>query len=115
MGGFATSAIVLVAGATFASSAHAAPVRSGEAACRVAKARVAAGLHRPLSRIPFCETLRAADSPRGFYVVGLRGLCREEICGSTLIGWYAVQERTGRVFEWDVAEDRVGAPMTRRP
>jgi hypothetical protein len=95
-----------------APSAHAAPVRTGGAACAVATVRVARSLHRPLSRIPFCETLRAVDSPRGFYIVGLRGRCREEICGSTLIGWYAVQKRTGRVFAWDVGESRAGPPVS---
>ena len=92
-------------------SAHAAQVRTGRAACAVAKVRVAASLHRPLTSIPYCETLRAVDSPHGFYIVGLRGRCREEICGSTLIGWYAVQKRTGRVFAWDVGESRLGAPI----
>ena len=117
MSGFRAAAKMMVAGATlaFAPSAHASPVKTDGAACGVAKARVAARLHRPLSSIPFCETLRAADSPRGFYILALRGRCREEICGSTLIGWYAVQKRTGRVFEWDVGEWRLGASITRHP
>lgn len=88
---------------------HGAPVRTGEAACGVAKARVAAHYRRAPSSIPGCETIRTVDSPRGFYVLALRGRCREPVCGSTLIGWYAVHKRTGRVFEWDVAELRVGA------
>jgi hypothetical protein len=88
--------------------AQAAPVRTGRAACALAKARVAARLRRAPSSIPGCETIRAVDSPRGFYVLALRGRCREPVCGSTLIGWYAVHKRTGRVFEWDVAELRLG-------
>ena len=92
-------------------AAQAAPVASGRAACALAKARVAAQLHRRRSSIPSCEALRAVDSPRGYYIVGLRGRCREPICGSTLIGWYAVGKRSGRVFEWDVGEDRVGAEL----
>ena len=117
MSGFRTAAKMMVAGAilAFAPSAHASPVGTGEAACGVVKARVATRLHRLPSSIPFCETLRVADSPRGFYILALRGRCREEICGSTLIGWYAVQKRTGRVFEWDVGDWRLGAPITRRP
>jgi hypothetical protein len=113
MSGFKAAAKMLVAGAALplAPSAHASPVGTGGAACAVAKARVAARLHRRLSSIPFCEPLRAADSPRGYYILALRGRCREEICGSTLIGWYAVRKRTGRVFEWDVGERRLGAPI----
>src|SRR3954468_11451415 len=92
------AAAIIAAGVALglAPSAHAAPVRTGRAACAVAKVRGAASLHRPLSRIPYCETLRAVNSPRCFYIVRLHGRCREEICGSTLIGWYAVQKRTGR-------------------
>jgi len=99
------------AGVLWATSAQAAPVMTNEAACAVATARVAEHLHRTRSSISSCETLRATDSPRGFYVLALRGWCREPICGSTLIGWFAVQKRTGRVFEWDVPEDRLGPPL----
>ena len=114
MSGFRVAAKIMLAGATLAlaSPAHASPVRTIGAACRVAKARVAADLHRPLSSIPSCEALSAAYSPRGFYVLAMRGRCREEICGSTLIGWYAVQKRTGRVFAWDVGENRLGKPIS---
>lgn len=110
---FRAAAAIIVAGLALglAPSANAGQVRTGRAACTVAKVRVAASLHRPLSRIPYCETLTAVDSPRGFYIVGLRGRCRQEICGSTLIGWYAVQKRTGRVFSWDVGGWRLGAPI----
>jgi hypothetical protein len=27
------------------------------------------------------------------------------------MGWFAVQKATGRVFEWDVAELRLGPPV----
>lgn len=93
----------------WAAPAHAAPVGTAGAACTAARARVAAQLHRTPSSIPGCETLRAADSPRGIYVVALYGRCREPICGSILIGWYAVQKRTGHVFEWNVSEWRLGS------
>ena len=117
MSAFGLAATVMVAGATLtcATSAHASLVGTGGAACRVAEPVVAALLHRRVAGIPSCEALRAADSPRGFYVLVLHGRCREELCGSTLIGWYAVQKRTGRVFEWDVGEWRLGASLTRHP
>ena len=114
MSAFRTAAMLMAAEAalTVAPSARSSPGRSGRAACVVAKVRVAALLHRPLSRVPFCDTVRDSDVPRGFYLVVLHGRCREEICGSTLIGWYAVQRSSGRVFEWDVGESRLGKPLT---
>jgi hypothetical protein len=95
----------------WAAPAHATPVRSGGAACALAKAGLAAHLHRTRASIPACETLRAVDSPRGHYILALLGWCRETTCGSTLIGWFAVHKRTGRVFEWEVGEDRVGLEL----
>ena len=57
------AAAIIAAGAALglAPSAHAAPVRTGRAACTLAKVRVAASLHRPLSRIPYCDTPREHD------------------------------------------------------
>jgi hypothetical protein len=95
----------------WAPSAQAAPVRSGEAACALAETRVAAHLHRARPRIAGCETILSTHTSRGFYTLGLHGRCRETVCGSTLVGWYAVGKRTGRVFEWDVAEWRLGLPI----
>lgn len=92
-----------------AAAAQTAPVRSEVAACTAATARAAAQLQRAPSSIPGCEPVGAADSPQGFYVLALRGRCRETVCGSTLIGWYAVEKGTGHVFEWDVAEWRLGS------
>jgi hypothetical protein len=94
-----------------AAAVHAAPVRTGPAACAVATARVAAHLQRAQSSIPSCDPIRAVDSPRGFYVLALRGRCREPICGSTLIGWYAVEKGSGRVFGWHVGAWKLGPPI----
>jgi hypothetical protein len=99
----------------WAAPADATPVSSGEAACAVARARVAGHFHRTRASIPACETLRAADGPRDYYLLALRGWCRETVCGSTLIGWFAVEKHTGRVFEWDVGEDRLGVELSPRP
>jgi hypothetical protein len=33
------------------------------------------------------------------------------MCGSTLIGWYAVEKASGRVFEWHVGEWKLGPPI----
>jgi hypothetical protein len=61
--------------------------------------------------MPGCETIGAVDGPHGYYVLALRGRCREQVCGSTLVGWYAVRKRTGCVFEWNVAEWKLGPPI----
>lgn len=57
-----------------------------------------------------CEVVPTED----FFVIALRAAChlpRGEICGSTLLGWYAVRRSTGQVSEWDMAEDRLGKPL----
>ena len=98
-----------------AAPVQAAPVSTEEAACAVAKAAVSAQRRFPVSRIRLCDTIDPVHSPRGFYVLGLHGWCREEICGSTLMGWFAVQKATGRLFEWNVAENKLGPPVASRP
>jgi hypothetical protein len=30
------------------------------------------------------------------------------------MGWFAVAKATGRVFEWDMAEDQLGRPVNAR-
>src|SRR4051794_8896712 len=88
---------------------------SAKTACTVVKARAAARDHFPGSRITFCDIIAAGDSPRGYYVLALhsRRHC-EGIC-STNMGWFAVQRSSGRVFDWDVAEDELGPEVRTRP
>jgi hypothetical protein len=109
-----TGALLAANMALWPAAVQAAPVRSAEAACALAKARVSAQRRFPVSRILSCETLRAADSPRGFYILALYGWCREDICGSTNMGWFAVQKRTGRLFEWNVGEQKVASRIASR-
>jgi hypothetical protein len=90
----------------------AAPVLSAEAACAIAKARVSAHRRFPVSRIASCETIRATGSPEGYYILALYGRCREEVCGSTNMGWFAIERSTGRVFEWNVAGSRLGLAIS---
>ena len=107
---------LLIAGAMpGAAPVQASPVRTQDAACAVAKATVSARRRFPVSRIALCDMSDAVHRPRGFYVVGLHGWCREEICGSTLMGWFAVQKATGRVLQWDVAENKLGPPIDLHP
>ena len=88
---------------------------SGKAACKVAKAVVAARDHFPVSEIAFCDPLIPAEQPKGLYVLGLHGKrddCGGDVC-STLMGWFAVQKATGRVFEWDFTDfpGKLGKPV----
>jgi hypothetical protein len=88
------------------------PVRSEKAACLSAK-RVIAGKGRfPVSAIAFCDFVVPERRPRGYYVLGLhskRDDCGPDgICGSTLMGWFAIEKSTGRVFEFDLEEWRPG-------
>lgn len=89
----------------------AAPARTAKAACERVKTRVAAVEHFRTSIVAFCDTVAAADSPRGFYVLALHSNRHCDGICSTNMGWFAVEKRTDRVFEWDVAEMKLGQPV----
>lgn len=80
-------------------------VSSAEAACVVATARVTAQSGLPTSHVAFSDDIAEAASPAGYYVMALRANCSEELCGSTNMGWFAVQKATGDVFEVDTVTD----------
>jgi hypothetical protein len=82
-------------------------VATAEAACTVATARVTAERDLPTAHVAICDPVSEADRSDGYYLLGLRAHCREELCGSTLMGWFAVEKTTGAVFEWDVAKERI--------
>lgn len=86
-------------------------VGGDQTACATATARVAALRQLPATHVAFCEAGSHNDVP-GYYVVSLRGHCREEMCGSTLIGWFAVRKGDGAVFEFNVGEWKVGHPVS---
>ena len=91
-------------------------VRTPHAACERIKAEVASLGQFDVRNIAFCDIIGRADSPRGYYVLALhskRPDC-DGIC-STNMGWFAVHKTSGRVFEWDVAESMLGAPIDRQP
>jgi|SRR5579859_3253953 len=88
---------------------NAAPAKTTKGACALAKSLVAAKGHFPPSVIAFCDVVPAASSPTGYYVLALHskrpdcnGIC------STNMGWFAVEKTSGRLFEWDVAEQKLG-------
>ncbi|MBL0946571.1 hypothetical protein [Brevundimonas sp.] len=103
---------LLLAGLAIAASGCARPpldvATSAEAACTVATARVTAARGLPLGHVASCDPVRAEDSPPGYHVLGLRAVRNQDLCGSALMGWFAVEKATGAVFEWDVVEWRPG-------
>lgn len=103
---------IAVASLTLAGCAKPEPVGSAEAACAVASARVTAERGLPVSHVAMCEHITEEDGRPGYYIMALRAHCREKLCGSTLMGWFAVREATGDVFEVDVTDWRIGRRVT---
>lgn len=87
------------------------PVENDQSACSTATARVAAARQLPITHVADCEAFSDANLP-GYFVVALRGHCREELCGSTLIGWFAVRKADGAAFELNVGDWKVGRPVS---
>jgi hypothetical protein len=97
------------------SQANTVAVGSDERACELAKRAVAeAGDFSP-SQIAGCDVSLDEETHKRHYVLRLNGYCREEICGSVLLGWYAVDRITAQVSEWDVAEWKLGRPLRKKP
>lgn len=100
-------AIVLPA----AAPVQAASVRTKTEACFAVKVRVAADRHFPVSKVAFCDIMSLSDSPPGYYVIALHSRRRCDGICSTNMGWFAIHEKTGQVFNFDAAEWKVGAPV----
>lgn len=94
-----------------ATQGNTAAVKTAKIACDVVKAQVSASRHFPVSAVAFCDILPEGSSAKAYYVLALhsRRQC-QGIC-STNMGWFAVQKSTGRVFEWDDAEEKLGPPV----
>lgn len=89
----------------------ASPVRSDQEACTVATARITALRHQPVTHVAYCDASKDPELP-GYYIVSLHAYCREELCGSTLMGWFAVRQTDGAVFDFEVGEWQVGKPVS---
>jgi hypothetical protein len=111
IGSKARAALFVAATLLVAVAAQAGPVRTERSACEAVKARVVDALLYPRSRIAFCDVIPRASSPRGYYVLALHSNRQCDGICSTNMGWFAVQRSTGRVFHWDVGEDRLGLPV----
>jgi hypothetical protein len=57
--------------------------------------------------MPWCDTTSNSKSP--YAVMGLHSDRRCDYICSSLVGWYAVERKTGKIFAWDINEDVVGA------
>jgi hypothetical protein len=108
--------LVALAGLSSPACASSQPVTTAEAACAVATARVTGERHLPASHVAYCDPVGEADGRAGYYIMGLRAHCLEDLCGSTLIGWFAVERATGDVFEVDdVSEWTLGRRVADEP
>ncbi len=85
-------------------------VASVDDACELVTEAVVARGDYPLSEIEGCDgdLGEGSDTFADYYVLRLNAYCREEICGSVLLGWYAVDQKTGQVYDIDVAEWALG-------
>ena len=82
-----------------------------QAACAALMIRVAALGGLPESGPPglgwSCDTSRSQVD--GYYVIALRS--RRPAPYSNLMGWYAVERHTHAVYEYDVANMKIGLPL----
>lgn len=83
-------------------------VREDEVCALIKNAVVAQGQYRE-AQIASCDPV--SEMRKGYLVTRLNGHCREEICGSVLLGWYAVHRDSRRVFKWTVGDDTPGAEI----
>ena len=93
--------------------ANASPVNSATEACSLVKSRYAALNHFPMSRIGFCDMIRAYV-PRRFYVLILHSTRRCDYICSSWLGSFAVERSSGRVFEWNTGEWELGPEVRQR-
>lgn len=111
----AAAALLIVSLLQWPAPVEPAPVTTEKAACDVTKASIAARGHFPVSAIAFCDMVAADSSPRDYYILALHSTRKCEGICSTNMGWFAVEKGTGGVFEWDMAEEKLGAPVKVRP
>jgi len=90
------------------SPVNAAPVSSRQAACQVVKSVIHQRLSPATSIRLFCDIIPADSGLAGFYVLSVHsGRQCDGICSSNM-GWFAVEKASGKIFEWDVGEWKLG-------
>src|SRR5687768_3787327 len=70
-------------------------VSSGNEVCELITAAVVARGEYRAPQVAGCDG--GSEKPGGYIVTRLNAHCREPVCGSVLLGWYAVQQDTGHV------------------
>ncbi len=85
-------------------NAEAETITTEKAACDTTTARFTARDHFPIAKVASCDFIVPEAQPDGFYVLALHGRRSEDICGSTLLGWFAIEKSRGRVFEFDLED-----------
>lgn len=93
--------------------APAVPVTADKVCSKIRAAVIGRGDY-PASQVAGCFEVTEQDPP-GFYVTRLNAVCQQEVCGSVLLGWYAVEADTGRVFEWDIVTLEIGPEIISTP
>ena len=95
------------------------PVTEAEQACAIAKTSLARRRDAPESVIALCDVIPADEAPGGYFVMALHSSRQCDGICSTNMGWFAVEKAIGDVFEWDVADWKLGPPAepadVRRP
>ena len=86
------------------------PAISEREACERARAAVARRDAYEKSAIAGCD-YSVADNMPNLHVLRLNAFCHEELCGSVLLGWFAVDKDSGQVFEWNVADWTLGEEL----
>ena len=89
------------------------PVTDADRACAAAKASLARRSNVAESVIVFCDVIPADSGPGEYFVMTLHSNRQCDGICSTNMGWFAVRKATGEVFEWDVADWKLGQPADR--
>lgn len=83
-------------------------VASDDQACERIMAVLAQNKTYRAEQMAGCDGGKDDNNP-GYYLLRVNGYCRDpQGCGSVLLGWYAIDEKTGAVFEMDFAEWQIG-------
>jgi len=86
-------------------------VPSAQVACDVATVQVTTKRNLLSTHVALCDHLPEESVPRGYYVLALYADCAAQLCGSGNIGWFAVEQTTGEVFDFKVATWEIGPPL----
>ena len=90
--------------------------RADVEACNAVQTTLAAAKRYSAAEMAGCDGIIDDQNPDGFRVLRVNGYCEQDVCGSVLLGWYALQLATGRVFEVsDLSEIAIGSEVPALP